>query len=166
MILRLESAGIQQTNAIGRAIANKLAPGACIALSGGLGAGKTALSRAICKALGAPMDLFQSPTFTIVNEYPSRLGTIRHADWYRLHSREELDAIGFGDWAPNQGVTLIEWADRIPGAIPGDALHISILHGEGKRRILTLEGGESWAAVMDMLKKRPGGGSRRSSDAR
>lgn len=103
------------TRGLGARIAAVLKPGDVIALHGGLGAGKTTLSRAILAGLGYHGDV-PSPTFAIIEIYdpPAVRLPVVHADFYRLNSPAEADEIGLDDY--RQGAVLLaEWPDHAGG---------------------------------------------------
>lgn len=103
------------TDALGARIAALLQPGDVVALTGGLGAGKTTLARAIIRALGHEGEV-PSPTFTIVETYdpPGVRLPLVHADFYRLRAPEEAQEIGLDDY--RHGAALIaEWPDHAGG---------------------------------------------------
>jgi hypothetical protein len=121
------------TAALGARIAGGIAPGDAVALDGDLGAGKTALARAILEALGVREDV-PSPTFTLVQRYETAKLIVNHFDLYRIKQESELDELGFDD-ALAEGAALIEWPERAPHRIPDDALHIHLaITGNGARR--------------------------------
>ena len=128
----------------GAAIAEKLRPGDVVALSGGLGAGKTILARAILGALGHTGEV-PSPTFTIVETYesPPLSLPIVHADFYRLETPEEAHEIGLDDY--REGAALLaEWPENA-GGFADDAACLSIkleIVGQGRRAIV--EPGSDW----------------------
>ncbi len=97
-------------------------------LNGDLGAGKTLLSRGLATAMGVDPNAVNSPTFAIMNIYQGREMEIRHFDLYRLNRPEELEDIGFDEYAGGEGVTLIEWADLFPEQLPEEYLKITLLH--------------------------------------
>ena len=103
------------------------------ALTGELGAGKTAFCGAFLRALGAEGP-FTSPTFVIMKRYPLHDGrSAYHIDCYRLKGEGELRALGFEAFAADpKNIMLIEWADRVPSLIPADAVHIRFSHGAGE----------------------------------
>ena len=124
------------TEALGRLLGKHAASGDVFCLSGDLGAGKTLLSRGVAVALGAEAEDVNSPTFAIMNVYQGRELEIRHFDLYRLNRPEELEDIGFEEYAGGDGVTLIEWAELFK-----DDLQITLLHdGEGRRAVLQAQG--------------------------
>ena len=109
-----------------------------IALFGGLGMGKTAFTRGLCRGLGIT-DGVSSPTFALVNEYRGKF-PVYHFDMYRVTSWEDLYSTGFFDYLDN-GVLVIEWSENIEGALPEDAVRITISRGEHEnQRIFETEG--------------------------
>ncbi|MEK7300589.1 MAG: tRNA (adenosine(37)-N6)-threonylcarbamoyltransferase complex ATPase subunit type 1 TsaE [Nitrospirota bacterium] len=115
------------TEAFGRIIGRSLAGGETLALSGELGAGKTALVRGIAAGLGTPSNQVTSPTFVLIHEYEGRLPLI-HVDLYRLRSEAEAEGIGLQEYFHGNIVTAIEWADKFPGILPIDRLDLSLEH--------------------------------------
>jgi tRNA threonylcarbamoyladenosine biosynthesis protein TsaE len=113
-----------QTRAIGRALGSAAKPGALVALRGPLGAGKTQLAKGIAKGLGV-RSVVNSPTFVLMNEHAGRL-RLFHVDAYRLEDPAEAYAAGLFDERQAQGVTVIEWADRLDGWLPDERLEIEI----------------------------------------
>jgi len=109
--------------------------GDLVVLEGDLGAGKTFLARAICRALGVPASVpVQSPTFTLVHELQGRV-PVAHADLYRLADPRELDQIGLRDRLAEGAVGLVEWGGPYVAALAGDALIVRLLgHEAGARR--------------------------------
>lgn len=106
-----------------------------------MAAGKTLLSRGVAVALGAEAEDVNSPTFAIMNVYQGRELEIRHFDLYRLNRSEELEDIGFEEYAGGDGVTLIEWAELFKEELPEEYLQITLLHdGEGRRAVLQAQG--------------------------
>jgi len=88
-----------------------LKPGDIVALYGNLGAGKTVISRGICKGLGF-MGSVCSPTYTILHEYPND-PPIFHFDLYRLEPGAELNEVGFDHDYLSKGISLVEWPERL-----------------------------------------------------
>jgi tRNA threonylcarbamoyladenosine biosynthesis protein TsaE len=128
----------------GAAIAARLRPGDVVALSGGLGAGKTTLARAVIAALGYGGEI-PSPSFAIVELYepPAVRLPLVHADFYRLKHPSEAEEIGLDDY--RQGAALIaEWPDHAGGfALEPGCLSI-LLEDVGEGRIAIVEGGADW----------------------
>jgi len=120
--------------ALGEKIARFLHEGSVVALRGNLGTGKTCLTKGIARGLGISEEI-TSPTYTIVSEYPGKL-SLYHLDVYRLNGDDDFAALGGEEFLYGQGVSVIEWSERIPGSIPDDAIFIKLeLLGGDNRRI-------------------------------
>ncbi len=129
------------TRTLGRRLGALLRPGDVVALEGDLGAGKTELVRGACAGAGVPLEQVSSPSFAIVATYRGRL-PVHHADLYRIVDEDELYGTGFGDLVGGEGALLVEWADRIPGALPPERLVIRLSHHptEPSSRRIEVEG--------------------------
>ena len=136
------------TEALGRALAPLLRVGDVIALYGDLGAGKTALARAVIRALpgpeGAAEEEVPSPTFTLVQTYERDPAPVWHVDLYRIEDPSELRELGLSE-AFAEGITLLEWPDRLGDELPADALSVVLtFDAAGKARRVRLQGGGDW----------------------
>ncbi len=127
-----------ETRAIAAALAPTLAPGAVILLSGDLGAGKTAFVRGLAEGLALDPDEVTSPTFTLVHEYRGGRLPLIHVDLYRL-DRAELDEIGLDQDLAVQGVTAVEWAERLSRELAG-ATRVTISDQGGDSRSIEITG--------------------------
>jgi tRNA threonylcarbamoyladenosine biosynthesis protein TsaE len=107
-----------ETRERGRALARELAPDGVLLLSGELGSGKTVLARGIGEGLGIDTREVQSPTFTIIREHQGSGGRLVHVDLYRLKP-EETAGLGLDELLAGPGVKVVEWAERLPFAVPG-----------------------------------------------
>ena len=124
----------------GAALAAELKKGEAVCLSGPLGAGKSTLARALVRALTTPDEEVPSPTFTLVQFYEGPRLSVAHFDLYRLTAPEEAYEIGL-DEALEAGAAVIEWPERLEGALPADRLDIEIaLEGAGRRARITPHG--------------------------
>ncbi len=130
--ITLFAIGPEQTDAIGAVLASHLVAGDVVLLEGDLGAGKSALARAIIRTrLDAPGLDVPSPSFAIVQPYPG----IVHADLYRIGDEAELDELGLLD---DEGqIVLVEWPSRAPGlaALKGLTIEIEMVEGGASRTI-------------------------------
>ena len=135
-----------EMEALGERIARALPLGGFVALYGDLGAGKTVLCRGAGRALGLNGHL-SSPTFTIVQEYPT-VPLLFHFDAYRLADEDELYAMGYEDYLDRNGLILMEWADRVPGALPRERLDIEIVgSGMDSRRVRLMPHGAAYEGL-------------------
>ncbi len=138
---------------LGVRLGQLLQPGDVVALVGDLGAGKTQLVRGICQGAGVPEREVASPSFAIVATYRGRI-PIHHADLYRLAGEDELYATGFSDLVGGEGALLVEWADRIPGALPTARLELRLEHDDRRpstRHLTILGTGRRHAALARQL---------------
>jgi tRNA threonylcarbamoyladenosine biosynthesis protein TsaE len=101
-----------ETEALGENWGREAQSGWVIALSGDLGAGKTALVRGIARGLGVTTRV-HSPTFTLVNEYGGGRLKLFHLDLYRLETSEQIRSAGIEEFLQPDGVAVIEWAERL-----------------------------------------------------
>jgi len=106
---------------------------------GDLGAGKTTLIKEVCLQLGVDIHFLSSPTFSIINEYPSRSGTVYHFDFYRLKGESEVLDLGIEEYFDSGNFCFVEWPDRLGSLMPSDYLKISILHSNDTERIIEYE---------------------------
>jgi len=129
-----------ETISLGETIGKSLKQGDVIALFGDLGAGKTAFTNGVAKALKASG--VSSPTFTIVNEYIDGTLPLYHFDAYRINSDDWLNC-GFDDYLFGDGVCIIEWSENITDILPKDCIKINIsreLNAGETVRIFEIEG--------------------------
>ncbi len=127
------------TEAFGRKLGILLFPGAVVALSGELGAGKTHLTRAIAVGLNVRNpSIVTSPTFVLIQEYESRL-PIYHFDAYRLPNEQAFRDLGAEEYFGGDGVCVVEWADRVLSTLPEDRLEIQLRIIDEQSRELNLK---------------------------
>lgn len=135
--LTVHTTSAEETTTLGEKLGKQLAPGDVIALFGDLGAGKTTLTRGIAVGLGLATDI-HSPTFTLIHEHPGTV-PLYHVDLYRLSSEEEVETLGLEEYIYSDGVTIIEWADRMKSMLPKDRLDITLRMQGDTDRELTFE---------------------------
>jgi tRNA threonylcarbamoyladenosine biosynthesis protein TsaE len=136
-----------ETKALGSALAAKARPGTVIALIGDLGTGKTTLTKAIAEGLGVAESV-TSPTFALIKEYAGGRLPLYHFDAYRLDGPEDLYALGFEEYFYGNGVTVIEWANRVEELLPPDAIVIRLAYGrDANERLVRADGGDDANAV-------------------
>lgn len=143
----VDLADLDATGRLGERLAALVAPGDVIALGGDLGAGKTALARALIGAAGGGGDV-PSPTFTLVQTYATPRGTIWHFDLYRIEDAVEAYELAIED-AFADGISLIEWPDRLGALLPAERLDIVLTLGVGPTgRRATITGHGAWVQRM------------------
>ena len=132
----------EETEALGARLARALEPGAVVAFTGDLGAGKTAFVRGLARGLDV-RDRVTSPTFTIVNEYEGGRLPLFHFDMYRLGSADELFDIGWEDYLARGGVCAVEWSENIAEALEPGTVRVDIRRGASdSQRVITVTGVE------------------------
>ena len=121
----------EETEAVGEKLAAAVSnrPFAFVALYGELGVGKTAFVRGFCRVFG--IDRVKSPTFTVVNEYRGTKNVF-HMDLYRLRDEDDLLSVGYEDYLGRRGYVLCEWSEKIPSAIPDDAIRVTVSKTDGE----------------------------------
>ncbi|MBK7710566.1 MAG: tRNA (adenosine(37)-N6)-threonylcarbamoyltransferase complex ATPase subunit type 1 TsaE [Bacteroidales bacterium] len=108
------------------------------AFYGSMGAGKTTIIKAICKALGA-VDIVSSPTFTLVNEYRTSNGeTLYHIDFYRIKKQEEVFDFGIEEYLTGESYCFMEWPELVEEILPEETVNIRISVDENEQRILLI----------------------------
>lgn len=155
-LLDLPLSDLAATEALGRALAPRLRRGDVIALHGELGAGKTALARALIRALpgppGAAEEDVPSPTFTLVQTYDRAPAPVWHVDLYRIEDSAELRELGLAE-AFTEGITLLEWPDRLGDDLPADALNLVLtFDASGRARRARLHGLGDWPLRLSGLR--------------
>lgn len=137
MKMTIRTTSAEETTALGERLGKLLAPGDVIALYGDLGAGKTTLTRGIAVGMGLDADI-HSPTFTLIHEH---LGAIPlyHIDLYRLSDEHEIESLGLEEYIYGDGVTVIEWGEKIRSILPVERLDITLRTTGDAERELTLE---------------------------
>jgi tRNA threonylcarbamoyladenosine biosynthesis protein TsaE len=116
----------KETLKSGRSLAKKLKPGDIICLFGDLGAGKTVFTKGIAEGLGIKRGRIISPTFVIIREHSSGRLPLYHFDLYRLNDPEDILRLGYEEYLYNQGVSVIEWADRLKYLLPEKYLKVEL----------------------------------------
>ena len=126
-----------ETQAIGERLGARLTAGAVIACTGELGAGKTCFLQGLARGLGVTGDV-TSPTFVLVNQYRGRT-PIYHLDAYRTGSLTELVDLGLEEMLHGDGVTVIEWADKLLPLLPARTIHVHLQGLGDEPREITID---------------------------
>ncbi|BDS07612.1 tRNA (adenosine(37)-N6)-threonylcarbamoyltransferase complex ATPase subunit type 1 TsaE [Oceaniferula spumae] len=126
---------------LGKRLAQEIRRGTVIALLGGLGAGKTHLTKGIAEGLGCTSEV-TSPTFSLAHEYRGGQIPLFHFDFYRMESEGEVLRIGWDEYIDENGAIVVEWPNKFPELLPPDTiwLQIETLPGEQSgRRVHTVD---------------------------
>lgn len=144
---------VEQTRALGAAIASLTRAGDLILLAGDLGAGKTAFAQGFARGIGVT-DPVTSPTFTLARHYEGTALKLHHLDVYRLDHLQEAVDLGLSELIDDdEGVTLIEWGDMVTSTLQPDFLEVRLVYGDGDDdRLLSLRVvGNGWSARRHVL---------------
>lgn len=149
----LELFSPQKTEEFGKILGNIVEPGDVITLQGPLGAGKTALTQSIALGLGIdPRIYVTSPTFSLLHEYQGRI-PLYHMDLYRLQGEDEIESLGFPEYFSGQGLTVVEWPERLGRLMPQERLAVElIITGEISRTANLTGQGPHWQKKVVELK--------------
>jgi tRNA threonylcarbamoyladenosine biosynthesis protein TsaE len=128
----------QETRALGERLGARLGPGDVVACIGDLGAGKTCFLQGLVRGLGVTSEV-TSPTFVLVNQYRGRV-PVHHVDAYRTGSLTELADIGVEEMLHGDGVTVVEWADKLLPLLPARAITVTITGLGDEPREIVIEG--------------------------
>ncbi len=129
----------EETIALGRTLADVLAPPQLVLLRGDLGAGKTTLVKGIAAAFQAAAEEdVTSPTFTLVHEYHGPRANLYHIDLYRIDTLRELDTLALDDLRTEDSILLIEWGEKFPRLLRERDVEISLERVSENRRKITI----------------------------
>lgn len=145
-----------QTRALGQTLGRLCPAGFRIFLSGDLGAGKTCLTQGIGQGMGVPEDEpVTSPSYTLMNHYRGRCD-IYHFDLYRLCGPEDLEDLGYDEYAHGDGLTIVEWAERA-GSLQAEGLHVRLGRLGEQERVLEFTAlGQQAQGVLESLSRECG----------
>mgnify|MGYP003310801328 FL=1 len=143
---------LSDTDRLGATLAQVLPASSVVSLVGTLGAGKTYLVQSLASALGVARESVVSPTFVLCQEYQGSKKIV-HVDAYRLRDEDEFLELGPQEWFESEGLTLIEWADRVESCLPVERLEIRIevLPADARQFEMHAFGG-SMVAALDALR--------------
>lgn len=147
---------VEKTVWLGQQLGAQLINGDIIALIGDLGGGKTWFTKGIAIGLEIDQNDIVSPTFTLVNEYQGK-NQIFHIDLYRLKNNIEILNLDLEDYFSREGIVVIEWADRWPGKLPENKIHVEFKMIDEHTRELEFFGNHPRAKeIIGALKERVG----------
>ena len=136
--MKFLSRNAEETTIIGFRLGGLLKPGNVVCLYGELGAGKTTFVKGLAEALDIPARDVTSASFTIVTEHENNI-PLYHIDLYRIEKDSDIDAAGIWDYIYSEGITVIEWAERL-GKVPDDFIKVKFAIIDELTRDITIEG--------------------------
>jgi tRNA threonylcarbamoyladenosine biosynthesis protein TsaE len=137
----------EETESIAAVIGSMLSSGDVIVLTGDLGAGKTTFVRGLARGLGVTIGV-KSPSFAIHLRYPGRI-PLHHLDLYRLKDARDLAELGLEDVLEQEGVTAVEWGERLGEWLPERAIHVRVEDQGGTCRRLRIEGPDAFVQRLE-----------------
>jgi len=120
------SHSVAETEQVAADLARSLRGGECIALHGDLGAGKTQFVRGLLAGLGGDPRSVSSPTYVLLNVYPTGRLTLYHLDAYRVGGADDFESIGFTELLEQGGVVVVEWASRVTALLPATTIQVTL----------------------------------------
>ena len=136
-MITLKTNTAEETIELGRKIGRLLTKGDVIAMQGTLAAGKTTITKGIAESLGVT-DTITSPTFCLISEYSGKM-PLYHMDVYRLDGGEDFINLGTDDMIYGDGVSIIEWSEKIMDELPKKTIILKLEPQEDRSRIITIE---------------------------
>jgi len=136
-LLTFKTHSADETIELGRKIGEKLKKGDVIAMQGTLAAGKTTITKGIAQALDIP-DTITSPTFCLISEYAGKM-PLYHMDVYRLEGGEDFVNLGTDDMIYGDGVSIIEWSEKIMDELPSRTIILKITPQEDNSRLIEID---------------------------
>jgi tRNA threonylcarbamoyladenosine biosynthesis protein TsaE len=148
----IQTKSASETIRLGKRIGGLLRSGDVVALVGELGAGKTQFIKGLAEGAGVGKPTYiSSPSFTLINEYPGSI-PFYHVDLFRLEREKEAEELGLEDYFEGDGITAIEWADKIPSLLPREMLLIHIVYtGENTRFIEVTGKGKHYQELVSQI---------------
>jgi len=154
--LTVISGNPEETIFIGKIIGENLIIADVVALVGELGTGKTCFTQGIARGIGVPEEYqITSPSFTLINEYRGRL-LLYHFDLYRLTGVRDIEDMGYEEYLFGEGVSVIEWADKIKNILPDQTLFISFKYIDENKREIVISGDKKMVAKISNALKSGG----------
>lgn len=136
--MKIISQSVKDTVDIGKKISRNLKASDIICLFGELGSGKTVLAKGIAQGLGIKPDKVISPSFVLIRQYSQSRLPLYHFDLYRLKECSDIIGLGYEEYLYGDGVSLIEWADRLKYLLPKEFLKIELLIRPDSKRLIKL----------------------------
>ena len=150
--IQIVSRNRHETFNLGKKLTAHLFPGGILCLLGDLGSGKTTLVKGIAKGLKVDPNQVNSPTFVLFNIHEAKI-PLYHFDLYRLENVREILGLGYEEYFYGEGITVVEWAQRLKDLMPEEYLRIELFHqGEDQRLIKISALGKKYTDVLAHIK--------------
>jgi len=149
-----QTSNTSETIRMGKRLGRLLQPGDVVALIGDLGTGKTQFIKGLAEGVGVGKATYvSSPSFTLINEYPGRT-PLYHIDLFRLESEKEAEGLGLEEYVHGNGITAIEWADKISSLLPEELLLVEIRYeGKHSRTIEMVPKGKRYEKMIERCER-------------
>jgi tRNA threonylcarbamoyladenosine biosynthesis protein TsaE len=148
----INSHSVSDTLRLGRGLAHNLKRGDIICLFGNLGSGKTVLTKGIAEGLGIEKDKVISPSFVLIREHYKGKIPLYHFDLYRLKNPRDLLVLGYEEYFYNEGVAVIEWADRLEYLMPKEFLKVELsFKDDSQRRLKFIPVGARYQRLLERV---------------
>lgn len=153
--MEIISNSVNDTINLGKKIGRKAQRGDIICLFGQLGSGKTVLAKGIALGLGIAKEEVVSPSFVLIREYADSKLPLFHFDLYRLRASKDIALLGYEEYLYDDGVSVIEWADRLQCLLPGEYLRIELFVKSDVKRLFRVKAqGPRYRGILDKLCER------------
>ncbi len=151
--MRLVCASCHDTMRLGRRLSGHLLAGDIVLVSGELGSGKTVFTKGIAEGLGLDKHDILSPTFVIIREYEQARLPFYHFDLYRLNSPGDIEALGYEEYFFGQGVSVVEWPERLKFLLPAEYLSVQIrIISQNGRQVSFRAFGRRYKRLLDSIR--------------
>ncbi len=152
--MEIASNSVKDTLSLGKKIAKSLQRGDIICLFGQFGSGKTVLTKGIASGLGISGSQVISPSFVLIREYVNASLPLYHFDLYRLRMAKDIILLGYEEYLYDEGVVVIEWADRLKYLLPKEYLRVELQVKSRSKRLLKFKAiGARYKKILDRLHK-------------
>lgn len=150
--MEITSKSVNETLNLGKKLAKNLQKGDIVCLFGQLGSGKTVLTKGIASGFGIARNQIVSPSFVLIREYAESRLPLYHFDLYRLKVPADIVSLGYEEYLYNDGVAVIEWADRLKYLLPKEYLRVELSVKSHTSRLLKLKAvGRHYKQILDGL---------------
>lgn len=151
--MEISSHSVNETMKLGKMIAKNLGQGDIICLFGNLGSGKTVLAKGIASGFGIDKDKIISPTFVLIREHAGKNRIpFYHFDFYRLNSTSDITVLGYEEYFFGQGISVIEWPDRLKYLLPKEFLKVRLfVKGDNQRSIKIESQGKRYKILAEKI---------------